>query len=161
MNLDSSNIIGRAVHVHFPELDLVNIPARVDTGARTSAIWASGIKEHDGKLIFNLFDSESPFYTGAELTFYDYGERMVANSFGTMQLRYTVRLLISVEGRKVRALFTLADRSHQVYPILIGRNILRGKFIVDVKKGTPLLKEERDRSRQLKVAYTKLRKKGM
>jgi hypothetical protein len=38
----------------------------------------------------------------------------------------------------------------QVYPVLIGRNVLRGKFIVDVKRGKPLIHQERLRSMRLR-----------
>jgi hypothetical protein len=47
------------------------------------------------------------------------------------------------------ATFTLADRSSQVYPVLIGRATLRGKFIVDVQMGSPLREEEEKRSMEL------------
>ena len=45
-----------------------------------------------------------------------------------VELRYT-------PANQAVATFTLADRSTQVYPVLIGRATLNGKFIVDVQKG--------------------------
>ena len=47
------------------------------------------------------------------------------------------------------ATFTLSDRSMQVYPVLIGRSTLNGKFVVDVSRGSPLLAEEERRSAEL------------
>jgi hypothetical protein len=35
--------------------------------------------------------------------------------------------------------------------MLIGRNVLRGKYLVDVKQGSRLVKEEKARSKKLKT----------
>ena len=54
-----------------------------------------------------------------------------------------------IKKRRIRAHFTIANRRTQVYPVLIGRNVLYGKFVVDVAKGTPLIEAERQRSEAL------------
>ena len=47
---------------------------------------------------------------------------------------------ISIQGVEMEEEFTLADRSHMTYPLLIGQNVLkRGKFIID-----PLRKVEEE-----------------
>jgi hypothetical protein len=46
--------------------------------------------------------------------------------------RYKVKLLVVVNNRQIRAWFTLTDRSKRSYPVLLGRNVLHRKFIVDV-----------------------------
>ncbi len=130
-------VIGRAERISFPRHQINDVPARIDTGARTSAIWASHIREEAGVLYFTLFDSDSEFYTGELQQTADYTTRVVTNSTGHNEERYIVKLSILLEGRRIRASFSLADRSRQVYPVLVGRNVLRGKFIVDVKRGTP------------------------
>jgi hypothetical protein len=142
--------IGRAENVSFPEFGLEAIPARIDTGARTAAIWASNVEVKDGTLFFTFFDKASPYYTGVPVRFDDFDKTVVASSTGHMQARYKVRLLVKAKGKKIRAWFTLADRSTQVYPVLIGRNVLLGKFIVDVKRGRTLKEEEQQRSQSLK-----------
>ncbi len=146
--------IGRAEKVSFPEQELTDIPARIDTGAKTSAIWGSAHITDDGQLAVAFFDAQSPLYTGQVLPFAEYERIAVANSTGHVQERYKVRLLVRLDGRKIRAWFTLADRSTQVYPVLIGRNVLRGKFIVDVKKGDVLYAAERARAVQLQSHIT-------
>jgi glutathione synthase/RimK-type ligase-like ATP-grasp enzyme len=130
----SPQIIGRKVHVQFPLYGLVDIPAKIDTGADSSSIWASDIKEENGVLSFRLFDKTSPLFTGELITTRDYKIISVKNSFGVAEYRYKVKLPVVMEGRKMQALFTLADRSRNSHPILIGRKTLRGKFIVDVSK---------------------------
>lgn len=149
----TKKMIGRAEKVSFPELGAENIPARVDTGAKTSSVWATDISEHDGLVSFTLFGKSSPFYTG-EVHTVAFEKIVVASSIGEPQERYKVRLLVQLKGKKIRARFTLADRSQQTYPILLGRNVLRGKFVVDVAGGKPLYKEERQRSQQLQAKLT-------
>jgi hypothetical protein len=144
-------IIGRAEQLSFPEQELNGIPARIDTGAKTSSIWASKVtKRDDDTLAVVLFGDGNHFYDGHELSFSEYETTIVSTSTGEAQQRYKVRLLVKIKGKRVRAWFTLADRSTQVYPVLIGRNVLLGKFIVDVKKGHILKDEEEKRTQALR-----------
>lgn len=153
-------IIGRAEKASFPELEIFNVPARVDTGAKTSAVWASNIAvDSNGKLNFSLFDSHSSYYNGQIIKTRSYAVTVVASSMGNLEKRYKVRLLFKIRGKKIRGSFTLANREQQVYPILIGRNILRGKFIVNVKKGKVLYDAEKKRTVELRSSF-KLRTQG-
>jgi hypothetical protein len=131
--LTNPTIIGQSEYIDFPELNLQAVPARIDTGARTSAIWVSSVQERDGGLAFVLFDKQSSFYTGEKIFVSRFERRIVTPSNGLAEDRYMVKLLVVIGGRKIRARFTLANRSTQRYPVLVGRNILRGKFIVDIK----------------------------
>ncbi len=143
-------IIGKAEYIDIPELGVSAVPARIDTGAKTSAIWASRIRQHDDGLSFVLFAPQSDLYTGEVVTTKDFGQTVVSSSNGEAEVRYVVRLSVHLAGKKIRASFTLADRSRQVYPVLIGRKTLAGKFLVDVKRGIALTDSERQRSRELK-----------
>lgn len=140
--------LGQAEHADFSELGMFAIPVRIDTGARTSALWASHIREHNGGLEFVLFDTQSPFYTGEAVFVPHFERRIVTPSNGLAEERYMVKLLITIGGRKIRARFTLADRSTQRYPVLVGRNILRGKFVVDIKH--KYVKPEPNNKKQMK-----------
>lgn len=148
MSSVARKIIGRSTLVAFPEVALEDIPARVDTGAQSSAVWANA-EERDGVLYATFLGVEHPQFSDREIAFKEFEQVVVASSMGHIQKRYKVRLLIKIRGKKVRAQFTLADRSTQVYPVLIGRNVLRGKFIVDVKTGHVLRDEEKRRSETL------------
>ncbi len=141
--------VGRSEKVALPEYNLKAIPARIDTGATVSAIWASSIKETPEGLSFVLFDKKSPYYTGEVLTTKTYGKRTVASSMGHTEVRHQLQMLVGIHGRRIRAIMTLADRSKQTYPILIGRNVLRNKFTVDVASGKPLRGKERIRRKEL------------
>ncbi|MBC7708245.1 ATP-dependent zinc protease [Polaromonas sp.] len=143
--------LGRTEEIQLPEIDIQGTHARVDTGAKTSAIWVSQADVSKGGLDVVFYGPGSPLYSGKTVHFEQFGTTIVASSNGMAQQRYKIRLLIVVGGRKIRAWFTLADRSTQVYPVLIGRNVLRSKFVVDVTKySTALETKEKERTAALK-----------
>jgi len=125
-------IIGHKECIDFPDLGLIEVPAKVDTGADSSAIWASDITEKDGVLYYVLFDKLSPFYTGEVLATEKFSVASIKNSFGQTEFRYKVTLKVRLAGRLINVRFTLANRENNSQPILIGRRTLHGKFLVDV-----------------------------
>lgn len=147
------NVVGRAEKVDFPKQGIIGITAKVDTGADSSSIWATDISENDEVLRFKLLGKSSEFYTGQEIILEadQYDTTRVANSFGNKEIRYVVKLSVRVRGRLVRGSFTLANRANKTYPILLGRKLLAGKFVVDVKQGAPLHEAEKAKRRQLKA----------
>jgi hypothetical protein len=139
-------VVGQVGEVIFPELSHKTAQARIDTGAQTSAIWVSHVIETPEGLAVTFFDVTSPLYTGNPVIVHEYADTVVISSNGTSERRYKIQLLCVVAGRRIRGWFTLADRSKQRYPVLLGRNILRGKFIVDVAvKTTTLLHQDQSR----------------
>ena len=113
----------------------IDVPAKIDTGADSSSIWASDIKvRRDGTLIFKLFGEGSDYYSGKVFKRTDYKVAMVRSAMGEEQIRYRTRMTIKVAGRKIRVLFNLSDRSRNNFKILIGRRTVSGKFLVDVSK---------------------------
>ena len=146
------NIIGRAEKVDLPQLNSSAVPAKIDTGADASSIWASKIEINSTDLNVIFFGADSEFYDGKPHTFSakQYTITRVSSSFGHRELRYKVNLKIRINKRMINGSFTLADRSKKLYPILIGRSLLRNKFLVDVSKGKPLLAEEKARKLKLR-----------
>lgn len=111
----------------------VDVPAKIDTGAGASAIWASHIRiGKDGVLKFRLFGEGSPFYTGKVIKRKDFKVIVTRSAMGQEQIRYRVYFPIIIAGRRIRVLFSLADRSKNSFPVLIGKRTLQGKFLVDV-----------------------------
>lgn len=115
----------------------INVPAKIDTGADSSSIWASNIRVcQDGSLKFSLFGKGSPYYNGKIFRRTDFSVVQVRSSNGISQTRYRTYFSIKLAGRKIRVLFSLADRSKNTYKILIGRRTISNKFVVDVTKRT-------------------------
>jgi D-alanine-D-alanine ligase-like ATP-grasp enzyme len=125
--------LGRTEKVKI--LGRINIPAKIDTGADSSSIWASDVKvTRDGVLKFKLFGKGSKYYNGKVVKRTDYKVAVVRNANGYEQIRYRTHFSIQLAGRKIRALFNLSDRERNNFPILIGRRTILNKFYVDVAK---------------------------
>lgn len=141
-------IIGMTDLVDFPDLMLFEVQAKVDTGAFTSALHCkdiqlvrSGLRR---KLSFWLIDKTGEpahqFYSD------QFSQRMVRNSFGVAELRYVIKTRIVLFGRTIRAEFTLADREQLKNPVLLGRRLLRNRFIVDVSQKNLSYQQKMDKS---------------
>lgn len=126
--------IGTIEFVSLPDDNIEHVPAKVDTGADNSAIWASNMHLEDGKLLFNFFAPGSAFYSEEPVVTNAFRTTTVKNSFGQKEFRYKIQLRVRVGDHTLRRWFTLADRSRNAYPILLGKNFLRNMFIVDVSK---------------------------
>ena len=59
---------------------------------------------------------------------------MIRNSFGVSEKRFVIKTHIIVFGRTIQTEFTLADRENLKNPVLLGRKLLRNRFIVDVSQ---------------------------
>lgn len=111
------------------------IPAKVDTGADSSCLWASSIAVNTaGQLEFTLLGPEHPLYTGEVIAVEKFTVQQVRNSTGHVTIRYRVSLPMRVCGKKILTTFTLSDRSKNRFPVLIGRKTIQNKFLVDVSR---------------------------
>ncbi len=129
-------VIGRTLAIAFEDEPQTKVLAKVDTGAYLAAIWASDIHEKSGKLYYKLFGEGSSHYTGNEHSADDYYMTKVENSFGHSETRFVVKLTIKpkVYDRGYETIrFSLCDRSMKRYPILLGRDYLKGRYLVDVR----------------------------
>ncbi|WP_240625488.1 ATP-dependent zinc protease family protein [Spirosoma pollinicola] len=129
-------IIGMTDLVDFPDLGLFDIQAKVDTGAFTSALHCKdvrvirlGLKR---KLSFWLIDKTG--LPARKFRSDQFSQRMIKNSFGVAELRYVIQTRIVLFGRTIKAEFTLADREQLKNPVLLGRKLLRNRFLVDVSQ---------------------------
>lgn len=119
----------------FVKVGSENVPAKIDTGADASAIWASNFSiTEDHQLQFTLFDEDSEYYTGDLITTSEYDVVAVRSSNGETSVRYRTDLSIEIGGRKINVKFNLSDRSRNQYPILIGRRTIKNRFYVDPKR---------------------------
>lgn len=134
-------VIGSTVKVSFPELALKNVPAKVDTGADSSSIWATEISLKKDGLNFKLFGPSYKHFTNEVYKTTNFDILSVKNSFGHKEVRFKVKLPLVIGNKKVNSSFTLADRSANRYPILIGKNTIKGKFLVDVSAIEPKRKK--------------------
>lgn len=126
------HILGRNDRVDLPGLGLTNIHAKVDTGAYTCSLHCAYSKIIDGELEFVLLDEEHPEFTGIKHRFKVFDQREIKNSFGEAELRFVIKTLIIIFDYRIKAEFSLSNRGNLKFPVLLGRKILRKRFLIDV-----------------------------
>jgi hypothetical protein len=127
-------ILGRSDRVHLPGLGLRNIHVKIDTGAYTSSLHCSRAEVVNGKLEFVLLDEEHPEFTGMKFSVDTFTEREIKNSFGVAEKRYVIETSIKIFDEEIMTEFSLSDRDALRFPILLGRKVLRDRFLIDVTK---------------------------
>jgi hypothetical protein len=142
--------IGRYDRVDLPELGLVNLHAKIDTGAFTSSLHCSRAQIINGQLEFVLLDEEHPEFTGMKFVFSEYQIRDIKNSFGEVERRFLIKSSVVIFGEVIETEFSLSNRGSLKFPILLGRKILRDRFLVDVKKKNLSFKSKRALARAAK-----------
>jgi len=139
------NILGRYDRVDLPQLGLYSIHAKVDTGAYTSSLHCHRAQVIGGVLEFVLLDEEHPEFTGMKLSFPEFEERDIKNSFGEIERRFVIITSLKIFNEEITTEFSLSNRGSLKFPILIGRKILRNRFLIDVTKKNLSYKEKRRR----------------
>ena len=124
-------IIGRNDIVDFPLFGLSNVPVKIDSGAYTSTIHCSRIKEEDNQLKVVFLSKKHKSYIGSSFIFSEYSVKKVKSSNGEVQERFKVKGDILVFGKKYKTEFTLSKRSNMNYPVLLGRRLLNKRFLID------------------------------
>lgn len=131
----SKKVIGRIDKIDFPEFELNQIDAKVDTGAYTSAIHAHKIEEitinGENFINFTLLDPEHVLYNEKEFQTKNYSKKTIKSSNGTSEERFVIKTNVIIFNETFSIDLTLSERSDMKYPILLGRKFLTHKFIVD------------------------------
>lgn len=139
--LASKVLIGWREYIDLPLLGLSHIPAKIDTGARTSSLHVDRIKPFlaaDGTQMVRLSfrvrhnPGEKPERVHRELAVA--GVRKVMSSNGTNEERWVIRTRLEMAGIQRLANFTLTNRGSMRYPVLVGRSALRSRFEIDPGK---------------------------
>jgi hypothetical protein len=136
-------ILGRYDRVDLPQLGLNDIHAKIDTGAYTCSLHCHRAEVIDGNLEFILLDEEHPEFTGMKFIFREFELRDIKNSFGEVENRFIIVTSIRIFGEEITTEFSLSNRGSLKFPILIGRKILRDRFLIDVKKKNLSWREKR------------------
>ncbi len=130
-------ILGSEEWVYVPAIDQT-FKARVDTGATTSSISATEIVpfERDGK-DWVQFKIDINGKTSKEFKVpVERWAKVKQSSSDEVDKRAVVVAYIQVGDYKEKTEFTLADRDHMKFPILLGRSFFRDIAVVDVSKST-------------------------
>jgi hypothetical protein len=128
-------IAGWVEKISFSSSDLI-VKVKLDTGAKTSSIFAKDIKKYkrDGKrwVDFTLVLKDKDEKTHNIPMSAPRARRVrIKNHDGDHDSRVVVGIPFCFDGRLHESEFTLADRSEYIYPVLLGRAFLKEVAIVD------------------------------
>jgi len=128
-------VIGWREWVALPDLNVARIKAKVDTGARSSSMHAFDIEKfkHRGspRVRFSIHpqqDRAKPTLI-AEADVLEY--RKVKSSGGHVTLRPVILTTVELLGESWEIELTLAGRDTMGFRMLLGRQAVRGRFVVD------------------------------
>jgi hypothetical protein len=128
-------IIGVAEYVDFPDWGVKNLRARVDTGARSSALHVENVRELSGARVrfdVRLRRDDPTVRVTVETKVSRRGT--VRSSSGHTEARLFVKAHVRLGGREHQIEVGLVDRRHMAYRMLLGRSALERRFLVDVSK---------------------------
>jgi hypothetical protein len=128
-------VLGWREWVALPELGIDAIKAKIDTGARTSALHAYRITvfEDDGRrrVRFAVRPVQRRKQPEVECIADVIDERMVTSSSGHRERRLVIRTPLDVGGRTWPIEITLTDRDEMSFRMLLGRQALRRRVLID------------------------------
>lgn len=111
------------------------IKAKIDTGAKTSALHAFDVQEEDrdGRpfVRFSIHPWQASHEDAAAVELPVHDRRPVRSSSGHVEERIVVRLPMTLARRRITAEVTLTDRDEMGFRMLIGREALAQGFLVD------------------------------
>lgn len=127
--------IGWREWVGFPELGIDRIKAKIDTGARTSAVHAFRVRKLDDvdepRVEFFLHPVQRKRHPEIRCVAPITDERIVTSSNGEHETRYVIITSMRL-GDKIRSIeLTLSDREQMGFRLLIGRAAIRDSCVVD------------------------------
>lgn len=111
----------------------VKLPARIDTGAATSSLDARELIVSNNIAEFRL----PKMYGGLRLRL-PVIEWQKIRSADFRERRPVVEITFCIGPKSIRAPVTLNNRATVTYPLIIGRNVLKDKFVVDCMRSNCL-----------------------
>lgn len=128
-------VAGSEEWVSLPELKIPLIKVRVDSGAKTSAIHAVNIfpfqRNGESWVSFDIhplqFDGKQVVHCEAQVV----DRRIIKSSSGNRESRYVIRTPLKIGEEVWDIEITLANRDSMGYRMLLGREAMKGKILVD------------------------------
>ena len=160
-------IIGSEEWCALPELGLPAVKVRVDSGAKTSAIHAVNIevREREGQeyVSFDVHPLQSNRKIVKRCRAKLIDRRDIKSSTGHIENRYVIQTSLKMGSEAFDIQMTLTNRDSMGYRMLLGREAMTGRFIVDpegsfllgkqsAKKAESHYKVPKEKTKRLKIA---------
>lgn len=129
-------LLGAVERVNLPDLGISNLVIRVDTGAATSSLHVENVEEFelDGESYIN-FDIHPDVYNVEKITRHTAkveSMKRVKSSTATRERRYVIETKLQFDQNHEWPIkITLTDRSEMTYMMLLGREAMSNKILVD------------------------------
>ena len=124
--------------VVLPELKVPRIKAKLDTGARSSALHVSELEsfDRDGQtwLRFEIHPRQRDSKLTVQAEMPAAGHRTIRSSSGHEQERWVIHTTLELGGRSWPIDLTLTSRDEMGFRLLLGRQALRPQYLVDPGK---------------------------
>lgn len=133
--------------VGLPELRVPRIKAKVDTGARTSSLHAFNLRpfsqDGDQRIEFSLHPGQRDLETIVVCRASVVDKRIVTDSGGHKEERWVISTLLSIGPHTWPIEITLAARDDMRFRMLLGRNALKRRALVDSSRSYLVGKKRR------------------
>ena len=132
---DNKVILGSEEWCSFPELGIPTIKARVDSGAKTSALHAINIapfiKNESNWVKFDINPIQNNLKTVIHCEAPLIDKRIVKSSSGFREQRYVIQTNLQIGSSKWPIEMTLTNRDSMGFRMLLGREAMSGRVLVD------------------------------
>jgi hypothetical protein len=128
-------LLGWREWLALPELNIERIKAKIDTGARSSALHAFAIEPYrkGGQrwVMFAIHPIQKHTDSVIECHARIKDRRFVSDSGGHKQRRYVIESQLLLGHSLISAEITLTNRDNMQFRMLLGRTAMNGRFIID------------------------------
>lgn len=124
--------VGWKERVSLPDWGIVGLPAKLDTGARTSAIHVENLIESDEKTIeFDVVLSRKHHHRRVRVRTPWVRRAKIRSSSGEVQERFVVATTMELGNIRKTIELSLVSRQRMLCRMLLGRSALASDFFVD------------------------------
>ncbi len=139
MDIEGQLIAGSEEWCGFPDLGVLAIKARVDSGARTSALHALNIQpftRNEARWVsFEVHPVQNDRSTVLRCEALVHDRRTIKNSGGYSEKRYVIKTVFRLGDNEWEIELTLTNRDSMGYRMLLGREAMSGRLLVDPSTG--------------------------
>ena len=147
-------VIGWREWLSLPDLGIKTIKAKIDTGARSSSIHAFDIRPYMSKgqrmVRFKIHPYQHDSHKTAEAEAVVMDRRLIRNSGGSAEFRYVIQTTAKIKGYQWPIELTLTNRDVMGFRMLLGRQAIRGRFLINPSKSFLLGHDSQVRKKQKK-----------
>jgi len=128
-------LIGWTENVDLPEWNVRALRAKIDTGARSSALHVDNIEALPrGRVRFDVVLHRKKRDRKVHVTTRIHRRSRVRSSNGLTENRYFVRTTLRLGPIEREVELSLVDRGRMIHRMLLGRTALAGPFLIDVDR---------------------------